>query len=397
MMSLSWGAARAFMVMRSKDEAETNPSIFALIIVWPYMMASVIANLVLLVCTGGILGRYIFPCLGLNFLIVRSVLMKRIKQLRGRSVSRGAASVTRKQATGIAIINETNPGDDPERNTVVSLENKVVESSTHQREGDTDPEVDKDVENLNQDNDLANNDDDTSLTTASLCALWIPCVVGKSSSRIFLTTAFTSLVTKVVILTVAICLCATDLQHYLHKRPFLPLCRDENSTLLDAANVTKCSFTDKKYIYCLSYGADEALSLSKMASSLSKMEQDLQSYSAELNKLRQIDLKTIQVRGVSQNELSRLKEEITKTELDNQREANIQNIKILMGEVDEELQSYGIGEGTIQQKVRVCEPNESDLRLLFLFGLFLAVLLASLSIAQLHRLTDHKEIFKRYL
>ena len=357
MMSLSWGAARAFMVMRYKDEEETNPPIIALITVWPWMMASVIANLVLQVCTGGLLGGYIFPCLGLNFLIVRTVLEK----------------VNRKHY----------------------LEERVSRKTV--TEGDTDPEVDKDVENPNQDSDLADKVDDTSFTTASLCALWIPCVVGKSSSRIFLTTAITSLVTKVVILTVAICLCVTDLQHYLHKRPFLPLCRDENSTLLDAANVTKCSFTDKKYVYCLSYGADEAQSLSKMASSLSTMEQDLQSYSVELNKLRQIDLKTIQVRGVSQNELSRLKEEITKTELDNQREANIQNIKILMGEVDEELQSYGIGEGTIQQKVRVCEPNESDLRLLFLFGLFLAVLLASLSIAQLHRLTDHKEIFKRYL
>ena len=74
-LSLSWGASRAFMIMRTKEERDPNPEISTLgLRVWPYMILSTIANLGLLVCTGGILGPYIFCSLVLNFFTVFGAL-----------------------------------------------------------------------------------------------------------------------------------------------------------------------------------------------------------------------------------------------------------------------------------------------------------------------------------
>ena len=94
-LSLSWGAARAFMIMRTKDEADPNPEISTLVLrVWPYMIASTIANLALLVCMGGILGGYIFCCLALNFFSVFTTLKLTAKHFREE---RGSVSVKKKR------------------------------------------------------------------------------------------------------------------------------------------------------------------------------------------------------------------------------------------------------------------------------------------------------------
>ena len=369
-LSLSWGAARAFMIMRTKDEADPNPEISTLVLrVWPYMIASTIANLALLVCMGGILGGYIFCCLALNFFSVFTTLKLTAKHFREE---RGSVSVKKKRVSG-----------DEE-----DMDAKVVKSS--QKKGDTGLEVDKDLENLNQDNGQA--DDDTSLITAALCAVWIPCVVGKSSSRIFLISAITSLVTKVVILAVAIFLCETNLQHHLHPRPFLLLCRPENSPLLDAANVTKCSFTNtKEHLFCFSDGAEEAKNLIKLDASLTKMKKAHETYTKELEKLKKVGTKQIKTRSFSAAELSKLKEKVTNITIDKDRLTNA--IENLMAEVKEEMIEYGVG--VVQQKIRVCDDDETVLRVSALSVLIVAVLLAALSTVRLDKITDYEELFKR--
>ena len=369
-LSLSWGAARAFMIMRTKDEADPNPEISTLVLrVWPYMIASTIANLALLVCMGGILGGYIFCCLALNFFSVFTTLKLTAKHFREE---RGSVSVKKKRVSG-----------DEE-----DMDAKVVKSS--QKKGDTGLEVDKDLENLNQDNGQA--DDDTSLITAALCAVWIPCVVGKSSSRIFLISAITSLVTKVVILAVAIFLCEMNLQHHLHPRPFLLLCRPENSPLLDAANVTKCSFTNtKEHLFCFSDGAEEAKNLIKLDASLTKMKKAHETYTKELEKLKKVGTKQIKTRSFSAAELSKLKEKVTNITIDKDRLTNA--IENLMAEVKEEMIEYGVG--VVQQKIRVCDDDETVLRVLALSVLIAAVLLAALSTVRLDKITDYEELFKR--
>ena len=364
-LSLSWGAARAFMIMRTRDEADPNPEISTLVLrVWPYMIATTIANLALLVCMGGIFGGYIFCCLILNFLSVFTTLTLTAKHFRKKE--RGA------------------DGDEEEAGAEVDLS---------PRKGDTDPKVDKDVESLNQANGQA--DDKTSRIIASLCAVWIPCVVGRSSSKIFLISAITSLATKVVILAVAICLYETNLQHHLHKRPFLLLCRPENSPLLDAAKVTKCSLNPantSKHLYCFSEGVEEAKNLIKMDNSLTKMLHAHNVYTKELNKLKAVGTKHILLRSLDPDKLNELKAKVTGVTIEKDI---IPNIKILAKEVQEEMEEYGVG--ITQQKIRVCgsASKENLIRVVFLSVLIVAVLLAALSTVRLHQITDYKELFKR--
>ena len=374
-LSLSWGAARAFMIMRTRDEADPNPEISTLVLrVWPYMIATTIANLALLVCMGGIFGGYIFCCLILNFLSVFTTLTLTAKHFRKKE--RGAVSLKRAN------------GDEEEAGAEVDLSSK---------KGDTDPKVDKDVESLNQANGQA--DDKTSLIIASLCAVWIPCVVGRSSSKIFLISAITSLATKVVILAVAICLYETNLQHHLHPRPFLLLCRPENSPLLDAANVTKCSLNpaNTAYLYCFSEGGggvkeQEAKNLIKMNNSLAKMENAHKVYTEELKKLIAVGTEHISLRSLDPVRLNELKAIVTNVTVEKDI---IPNIQTLAAEVQEEMREYGVG--IEQQKIRVCgsASKENLIRVVFLSVLIVAVLLAALSTVRLHQITDYKKLFIR--
>ena len=378
-LSLSWGAARAFMIMRTREEADPNPETATLVLrVWPYMIATTIANLVLLVCMGGILGGYIFCCLVLNFLSVFTTLKLTAKHFREE---KGSISLKKKKKKRV---------NSDEEKKDAKVENEVVELSTQQRKGDTDLEVDKDVENLSQ--DLESADDDTSLIIASLCAVWIPCVVGRSSSRIFLISAITSLATKVLILAVAICLCETDLQHHLHPQPFLLLCRPENSSLLDEVGekVARCTWNGKKHLYCLSEGAEEAKNLIKMEASLTKMAEANKIYIEELDKLRKVG----KLRTLSKTELSKLRDRVTQIKVDEAILDNIQNLtEVLRDEVSKELEEYGVG--IVQQKIRVCDSDETVLRVSVLSVLIVAVLLAARSTVALHKITDYKELFKR--
>ena len=247
-------------------------------------------------------------------------------------------------------------------------------------------------------------DDAPSLITASLCAVWIPCVVGRRSSNIFLTSAVTSLLTKVVVLVVAVCLVETDLQHHLQPRPFLLLCRDNGSLHLKASNVTQCSFTDtKNYVHCFADGETNAMGLQEMMSAIREMEEGNLKYEKGLERLRHpkhtFDPKNtkIQLLKTSNEEMSKLEElktNITTTKLDETRKNNLQGILQLKDEVEEELRKHGVG--IIQQKIRVCGPNEKVLRLSLYSGIFVAVLLATLSTFMLHKITGYQNLYNRY-
>ena len=395
-VSLSWGAARAFMIKRTKDEADPDPQVGMLALnVWPFMLVTTVVNLLLLVCWGGILGGYIFPCLVLNFLIVFTTLKMKVKLLREARRSKdfaASANDRRTSATKLAIINETasremksKTDNDDKENVNAEVENEAIEVSPHRK--NTEPDKDVRV--------TKNDTDDTALITASLCAVWIPCVVGKSSSNIFLTSAIASLVAKVAILAVAICLSATNTQHHLQKHPFLLLCRYENSTLLDAADVTKCSFTDEKYIHCFSEREETVQDLSDLAGILSKMDKVHKTHSEQLKKLRGFGSKSIKLRSFSQSKLSEQIENITVKKFDEAREANFRSIRNLKEDVKKELLGYGVG--IVQQKIRVCDAVETVLQVSVLSVLIVAVLLAALSTVALHKITDYKELFKRYL
>ena len=249
-------------------------------------------------------------------------------------------------------------------------------------------------------------DDAPSLITASLCAVWIPCVVGRRSSNIFLTSAVTSLLTKVVVLVVAVCLVETDLQHHLQPRPFLLLCRQEGSPLLDkpaVKNITRCSFTDtEKYMYCFADGETNALGLKEMKKALSQMKQGHDIYSIGLETLRDPKYefhsreRFLKLRSATEKELldlETLKDKIITPELDNARKRNIERIGNLTEKVDEEMKEHGVG--IIQQKIRVCDPDETVLRVSLYSGLAVAVLLAAYSTFSLHKITNYQTLYDR--
>ena len=86
---------------------------------------------------------------------------------------------------------------------------------------------------------------------ASLLALWIPCVPGHKKNML-LTAAVASLLAKLAILGLAICLSASGLQPSVNPNPTFLLCVDPKSQIGD---LTPCSFhpdqnNSKPLIHC---------------------------------------------------------------------------------------------------------------------------------------------------
>jgi len=74
-LSLSWGAARSFLIMRTADKADPDPDFTTVIIhIWPLCLVLTLAGLVLLVFLAGLIGPYIFFTLFFFFLSTYAVL-----------------------------------------------------------------------------------------------------------------------------------------------------------------------------------------------------------------------------------------------------------------------------------------------------------------------------------
>ena len=53
------------------------------------------------------------------------------------------------------------------------------------------------------------------------------------------------------------------------------------------------------------------------------------------------------------------------------------------------------GVGIIQQKIRVCDPDETVLRVSLYSGIAIAVLLAAYSTCSLHKITNYQTLYDR--
>ena len=83
--------------------------------------------------------------------------------------------------------------------------------------------------------------------TAALCSVWVPCVVGDRTRKIFLVSGLTSLVSSVLLLALAVGLALSGFQEHVYKRPFLLFCFEENSPLLSENDVSSCSFSESNF------------------------------------------------------------------------------------------------------------------------------------------------------
>ena len=69
LLSLSWGASRAFFIERNVDDSDPDPSLeFVGLRVFPWMILMVSNSLLMWVLLGGLLGPWVFLVLPINFL-----------------------------------------------------------------------------------------------------------------------------------------------------------------------------------------------------------------------------------------------------------------------------------------------------------------------------------------
>ena len=68
LLSLSWGASRAYFIERSPEKSDPDPAVFMVLMrVFPLMLVVVTNSLVMWVMIGGLIGPYVFPALLITF------------------------------------------------------------------------------------------------------------------------------------------------------------------------------------------------------------------------------------------------------------------------------------------------------------------------------------------
>ena len=230
-----------------------------------------------------------------------------------------------------------------------------------------------DPENPDDGQDAFARENQSFIAMAALSSLWLPSVVGYQQQRIFLVSSITSLTTKVLLLALAVTFASSGLQDQIHKRPFLLFCFNENSTThLNDTGVTRCKYSEG------TCGPPKNLTHEiRIANALSTVEDTLLKYERILNDILDDDLKT---KKPHLNDSLNIKL--------NKASMFLTHIRISKADIDETLYSAGIGK--VQQKVRICEDNETSFRLCVFSFLLVVIALAAYATYRLHRIADYR-------
>ena len=222
-----------------------------------------------------------------------------------------------------------------------------------------------DPENPNDGKDAFAIENQSFIAMAALSSLWLPSVVGHQKQRIFLVSGTASLASKVLLLGVAVALALSGFQGYIHKRPFLLFCFPENSSVLHQPGVRPCRYSEG------TCGSPKNMTHEiRIADALSAVNRAVLEYERILN-------------GSQKTEL----EDFLKVEL-NISSVYLAHIRGSKAEIDETLQLAGVGK--VQQKLRICEENETPFRLWVLAGLLVVFALAAFATYRLHRIADYR-------
>ena len=82
LLSLSWGASRAYFIERSQDKADPDPAFFMVLMrVFPLMLVVVLNSLVMWVMISGLIGPLIFPALLITFATDYALVRAFIKEV----------------------------------------------------------------------------------------------------------------------------------------------------------------------------------------------------------------------------------------------------------------------------------------------------------------------------
>ena len=206
---------------------------------------------------------------------------------------------------------------------------------------------------------------------AALCSMYLPSVVGNQEQKIFLVNGMTSLATKILVLILALTLAASGLQPHIHKRPFLLFCVERNSSLLNQTEIRPCSMSEQNCLPIRNMTQEE-----RFVTALNTLKNALEEYDYAID--------TIDDAIVAEDRESRnfFPKNLTNTA------PLLDYIKGLKSEYEDKLSSLGIGKA--HQKIRICEDNETPLRVSILVSLLVIVTLATCATYRLHRIADYK-------
>ena len=293
------------------------------------MLLLTLSKLTILTLTAGLLGPYIFLSLFLLFLINYASLYTLCKK-----TIRGGSAVYK-------------PSEDPE--------------AIHLLPGD-----EKSQQILRTEEEEEKQEEESFFFMAALCSIWLPCVVGDQSRKIYLVSGVTSIVSNVLLLAIAVGLAASGLQEHVYPRPFLLYCFEKNSTLLLQEGVKQCSLSHGDCFH--NKNSNEM----KYESALIRLYHGVQAYQYVI----------VGIDNAIQSGEPRKGQSTFQSQL--------YNATAFLGEIRQTMEKSVTGEGQVHQKVRVCEDNESLFLLCLLLGLLVAIALAVFSIYMLHRIAEYE-------
>ena len=127
-LSLSWGASRAFMIMRTADKADPDPELMTVALrIWPLMLVITFTDLVFLVYMAGLSGGYVFIAISVNFLTTYVVLLKSIKVPQKGDPGDRKEQVPKEEIHSLAIKNEKDaPSEDKEEPESAAIEMSLL-------------------------------------------------------------------------------------------------------------------------------------------------------------------------------------------------------------------------------------------------------------------------------
>ena len=298
---------RSYLILRPKSKSDPDPDLATvLLFIWPLMFLITLADLLLLSFIAGLTGALIFPvlllCFGVNYVVIR-IICREIRT----------------------------PGDIEEQ-AESGLELEEVSEQDEERSQSEEGSEEKDIEkNLDETPESFH-------VVAALCATWLPSVVGDQRQKLFLVCGVTSLATKVFVLVLALLLSGSGLQPHIYERPFLLACVEENSPLLNQAEITRCKFSEGNCLY------NKNLTLKrKIADAHSALKEAVLKYERILNSTNKEVTKEVldsDFQDFLQDELNFISDTMT---------------NISGSETKIKKTFHFAGKGTIQQKVRVCE------------------------------------------
>ena len=333
---------RSYLIQRPKDKSDPDPKFGTVIFhIWPLMLLATLAHLSLLTCVAGLIGPYIFPALVIRFFVNLAVLLLN-----------SGIFCTRKENRRENI--ELQP--DIERNKTTADEERQ--------------QLCPDMEH-NRSHARTQSDELTDILLAALCSIWLPSVVGDQKKKIFLVSGMTSLVTKVLLLAIAVALAAFGLQHQIYKRPFLLYCVDENSSLLAEQGVRPCTGSN-----CFANNKTLAYEI-RLGDALEQLTDAVLTYQNVVSDIK---------RDIQSSEQGKV-HVFFQTKLFD-ASGFLDQIKQTKAKLDDLLTSTGAGH--IQQKLRVCQEGEGLFRIGLLVGLLVVTALAAYSTYRLHRIADYR-------